>query len=561
MSMLLLFLRGTSERGSLLAPLSLYLATLILGAGVFLLPLEAAQVGLLPLLAMLVLILWPCIRLYQRVAALMVRRDGRSPGGGEALARAVVEAGGGRPAALLSLTGILVYVGGAAVVYNRLGLPSLELLAAQLRGSVLAGVTAAIVSAAGLSLSLSRRLPARRVVLRRLLTVTSVWGIATPLIAVLDGHAIVGKTVGLVAFAIGCVLVSRAPAPREAAERAPGTLAAGHSSSIAGLGLQLVLMMLIAGTAIVLVALPGGHGIHWNAVWVSDDFHPSALLGAAAVILFAHVGTGMSNVADYPEMASAAFRRSAVRASLIIVTAVLVAWLIPMTLVFGHEGLMGLVDAKTNSALGLPTALAASGTAVNSVLSVLSALVTLIAVTNANAGFITSLARELIGAKQELCPSSRPLPREGRLSIALVVALTGVAGAAIAMDDALAPMLHIAGIVGGGVIVFTLPLLAEEGDRSRRLRFGVSAIAVAAALGVWATAAALTEGHTAAVVRALMVAVGWSPLIPTILAARGVIAAGGKDGPAAVPAPTGPFRPTPPTPVTAMSARREQTRS
>lgn len=126
--------RGTAERGEIASPskgdIAQYLAMLILGAGVFLLPLEAARVGMVPVLLMLAVILWPCIKLYQRVAALMVRRDHGSTGGGEALGRAVVEAGGGAAGAVLALIGITVYVTGAAIVYNRLGVPGLETLAA-----------------------------------------------------------------------------------------------------------------------------------------------------------------------------------------------------------------------------------------------------------------------------------------------------------------------------------------------------------------------------------------------------------------------------------------------
>ncbi len=518
----------TGAKGSRLSEFQLaqYLATLILGAGVFLLPLEASRVGLAPLVVMLLLILWPCIRLYQRVAALMVRRDPQARGGGEALARAVIEAGGGRAGAVLSLIGIAVYVCGAAVVYNRLGLRSLELLAAQLGDDVTAAIGLAAVAVLGVGTSL--RMPVQRVITRRLLMITSVWGIAAPLVMVLHGVDGAEQAVGLIAFAVGCLVVNRGPVAERSPASARSGFSASHSSSIVALRFQLVLMALMAVAALALVAVSSGRGIHWDAVWVSGDFRLTALLGALAVVLFAHVGTGMSNVAEYAPMGDANFRRAAVRLSLVLVTAVLLAWLVPTVLIFGHAGLATLVDDKTNSALGLSSAVIAPGSVLNGAMSVLAAIVTLIAVTNANAGFVTSLARELIGAQKEIRPEAGPM-RETLLTPVLIGGLAAAAGGAIIADDSLAPMLHIAGIVGGGVIVFTLPILAESGDRRSRVRSGLGAVALAIVLGAWATAAALTESGVSTVVEVSMIAVGWSSLVPTALAARGVIRAGKAD--------------------------------
>ena len=271
-------------------------------------------------------------------------------------------------------------------------------------------------------------------------------------------------------------------------------------------------------------------------MWVAKGFRLSDLLGPAAVVLFAHVGTGMSNVADYPAMGSNKFRRSVVRRSLWLVTGVLVAWLVPMVLVFGHEGLDQMVVAKTNSAMGIAPFLASTSAVWTNALAILGSLATLIAVTNANAGFITSLSREIIGATIELRPRARGVPAEGRLTLALVVLLTLAAGGAIAAGDTLSPMLHIAGITGGGVLVFTLPLLAEDRDRAHRVRYGIGATAVTVGLGLWGTATTLAQGNIGALVEVAMIAVAWAPLVPTVLAARGVIGAP-RDQPHIVAAP------------------------
>jgi hypothetical protein len=203
--------RGTAERGEIASPskgdIAQYLATLILGAGVFLLPLEAAQVGMVPILLMLAVILWACIKLYQRVAALMVRRDHGSAGGGEALGRAVVEAGGGVAGTVLALIGITVYVTGAAIVYNRLGVPGLQTLAAHAtsRLSVGVGMAVALVGC----IALVRIVPRRMVVARRLLWVTIVWGAGVALLAVLGDGVVMTKGIPFTPSAFSLSAVAR----------------------------------------------------------------------------------------------------------------------------------------------------------------------------------------------------------------------------------------------------------------------------------------------------------------------------------------------------------------
>jgi amino acid permease len=556
--------RGTTGRGEAASPskfdVAQYLATLILGAGVFLLPLEAAHVGMLPILLMLAGILWPCIKLYERVAALMVRRGDRLSGGGEALGRAVVEAGGGRAGTVLALLGIAVYVTGAAIVYNRLGVPGLEALATQANNHVAVAIGAMAVFVA--CAILVRLVPRRRVVARRLLRVTLVWGVGVALIATLGDGAVLTNSIGLALFAVGCLVVNRTAGPAETGEHRPDSLTVDHMSAVVGLRLQFVFMFVLAAAAVGLVVVSPNVALDWDALWVSDEFKLSDLLGPAAVVLFAHVGTGMSNVANYSAMASIEFRKSVVRTSLVLVTVVLAAWLVPTVLVFGHEGLGQMVDDKTNSALGLAGRMVSEGSAWVSFLAILGSLATLIAVTNANAGFITSLSREIIGAAAELGSDPRRIPSEDRLTLALVTVLTLAAGAAIAGGNTLAPMVHIAGITGGGVLVFTLPMLAEHGSRRARWSWGSGAVAVTVILGLWATGEALTQPDTS--VAAVMIVVGWLPLAPTFFAARGVIRAAPADEARAEPLTTGPVTPeaaTKPVPAIATSSAPDATRS
>lgn len=244
-------------------------------------------------------------------------------------------------------------------------------------------------------------------------------------------------------------------------------------------------------------------------------------------------------------MANSAYRRSAVRGALTVVTVALVAWLVPMSLVFGHGGLDQFDADKTNTAMGITT-VASDGSAWALALAVLGSFVTLIAVTNANAGFITSLSRETRGAILELRPAARRVPRENALTVTLVGVLSAAAGGAIAAGDSLATMVYIAGFTGGGVIIFIAPLLAEHGDRAARVRWSIVASLVALACGAGVTHLAL-DGELSAAATAVMIAVGWSPLLPTVLAARGVIRHGAAPGslPASSASGSGSLRPIP----------------
>lgn len=521
--------RGTSERrqdDALLRDLVMYLATLFLGASIFLMPMESAKIGMLPLVALLVLILPPCIWLYGRVATLSVNRDPSASGSGDALGRSLVAAGAGRAGTLLSLIGIGVYVVAAAITYNRLGVAGLETLSAEAASHDT--IIASLVVALGLALPLVKYASGRSAVAHRLLRVSIVWIAGVLLLTTLSGDSAITTIVALLAFATGCVVV--VTTPDFADDNADiKTLTPGHRASVVGLWMQFILMVALAALAIVVVVTAPDASFHWDVVWVSDDFSASALVGPIAMVFFAHVGTGSSNIAAYSAMSSADFRRSAVRRALTVVTIALAAWLIPMTLLFGHAGLAQLDTDKTNTAMGVAT-LATDGSTWTTVLALLGSFVTLIAVTNAASGFITSLAHEIKGATQELGPSVRRLPSDNTLTLILVGALSAAAGGGIAAGDSLATMVYIAGFTGGGVIIFVAPLLAEHGDRAARIRWSVLAILIAIACGAGVTYLAFTS-DLATGAALVMTTVGWLPFLPTVFSARGVIRTENAGGP------------------------------
>ena len=544
--------RGTAERrqgDALLRDLVMYLATLFLGASIFLMPIESAKIGMLPLVALLVVILPPCIWLYSRVATLSVSRDPSASGSGDALGRSLVAAGAGRAGTLLSLIGIGVYVVAAAVTYNRLGVAGLETLSAEATSHH--AIIAGLVVALGVALLLVKPVARRSPVAHRLLRVSIVWFAGALLLVAVGGGKTVTTIIALLMFAGGCVVVAITPDIADDGE-GPETLTSGHRACVVGIWTQFALMLGLAALAIFVVATTPVSSFHWDVVWVAKDFSASALIGPIAMVLFAHVGTGSSNIAAYSAMSSGEFRRSAVRRALTVVTIALVAWLVPMAVLFGHAGLAQLDAGKTNTAMGVAT-LAANGSTWAVLLALLGSFVTLIAVTNANAGFITSLAREIKGATQEFRPSIRRLPSENVLTLSLVGLLSAAAGGAVAAGDSLTTMVYIAGFTGGGVIIFIAPLLAEHGDRAARIRWSVLAILIATACGAGVSYLAFTsELSTDAAL--VMTTVGWLPFLPTVFSARGVIGNGPAPGtqPAGLPLPVRPNAPTGVS-VTAMS--------
>ena len=540
----LLLRRGTDGRGTPSPPsiaLGIFLATLFLGAGVFNLPLEAQTVGLVPLLCMLAVVWLICLPLYLRVANLLGRPGQDVPsGGGDALGQAVAAAGARGAGSILAWLGVLVYVTCAALTYTTLGQESLEKLAQQVLRSSVGWFALGVAVAAPLAFLCV--LPAKAVVWRRLARLSVVWAVGVALVALVNsvhpswsnnrGHGNwLTVVAALITFVAGCIVASRAASTDEATKQAPGALEPGHKTAIVALKLQVGMMLVLVLVALWAVLSHGGHGVSTSALWPSKGFRLSALAGPAGVVLFALCATGVINVAGYPGMAEARFRRSVVVRALIVVGVVLVAWMIPAVLFIGHTGLRQLSQANTNTAIGLAR-VAAHGSVAATVLAVGGALATLIAVTNANTGFVSSLARESIGAGKALRPTF-PLPGERALTVAGMVLAAIAAAANLGGGASLSALLRIGGIIGGGIIVIVLPVLAEHRPRRRPL-CAVAAVAVAVGLGVWAMRVAVSS-HVSALLTPVALIVAWLPAVATLFAALGVFR-----GP--VPAETSPRR-------------------
>lgn len=533
------WLRGNRSNDTPASPSSGALAgigaTLFLGAGVFSLPNEAATIGLIPLLLMLAVVWLGCVWLYRRVAELLARPQHHDcTGGGEALGRAVVAAGAGHAGTLLAWCGVLVYVVCAAIAYTTLGLVGLEALARQIPQSPGGWYGLAAVFAA--ALGLERSLPARSTVARRLARLGMVWSVGVAAMALLNGVASRAWTangghgswptivIALFTFAAGSVVVSRTASAAERAEQAPGGLDPEHRTPLVALGVQGTLMVAMIGLGLLSALHSGRHPAFSVGLWPTQGFKVSDLLGPLGVVLFALCATGLINVARYPRMAEARFRRAVVDRSLGIVGAVQALWMIAVVLLAGHTGMAAERSAGTNSAMGLASTVAAPGSVTGTLLVVLGALATLIAVTNANVGFNSSLASESLSAIGALRPQMKRRLSERKLLIALILLALAGAGCNLASRNAVAAFLTIGGITGGGVIVIVLPLLAENRDRYR-VRYGAAASLAAVALGSWATLTAVLDEHLSVPLMLMAILVAWATVALTCLAARRVMKA------------------------------------
>lgn len=270
--------RGTPERRvEAQRDLVLYLATLFLGASIFLMPIEGAHIGMLPLVLLLVAILPPCVWLYGRMATLSVRRDATASGGGDALGRSLVAAGAGPAGTLLSLIGISVYVIAAAITYNRLGVAGLEVLAAETKasGTVAVGMLALFATC----VVLVRVVPETAAVAQRLLRVNVVWGVGVLAVALIGNDETLTSATALLVFAIGCLVVSRAPSAGDVTERDADALTPDHRASVVALWVQFAGMGLLVLIAIAFVATSATASFSWDVLWTADGVSPADVIG------------------------------------------------------------------------------------------------------------------------------------------------------------------------------------------------------------------------------------------------------------------------------------------
>ena len=497
-------------------------STLILGGGVFAMPLVAPLVGLIPFIAVLISV-WLVLKylLYPRTAETLISAGS---GGGDGLAAAVARSGGGRAGWLLCLNGVVVYVLGAAFGYATIGHTALASIMHTVGRSGAVAVWL-VIGGAGLGVVLWRAPQSLPEWLLGPGTLLSVWAVGLGLTALLpdasSSSALDWQSLGcLVTFFAGVVLIGFQRA-RSASGRGgltgsdPCRLERGHWISLTAQTTQLVLMGILLTAALVWAATGAAIPFSSPTLWRMPSI--TEFVRVVGVLLFAQVGTGWNNFARYPAMWVPAFRRRVVDRAMWVVLAVQVGWLVPVLWIVPTASLRNADAAHSQSAAALAEiARGALPAAMATTLALLAAIVVLLGVTSACAGFVESLATET---------SNTWLALSGRRGPArLEQAFLGVAavGAAVLLvtGASVSAVLAVAGIAGGGIIIFVQPILAGVNGRSQP-GWHRAAIAAAAAIALLGTVdAVLRRVPPSWGCVALLIAV--LPLVLTVATSRAI---------------------------------------
>lgn len=468
-------------------------STLILGGGVFAMPLVAPLVGLVPFVAVLVGV-WLVLKrlLYPRTADTLISAGG---GGGDGLAAAVARSGGGRAGWLLGLNGVVVYVLGAAFGYATIGHTALEAIV----DTVGSGVVPEWLVMAGVGLGIvAWRVP--QSLPEWLLgpgTLMAVWAVGLGLTACLpeasSPSALDWQSLGCLAtFFAGVVLIGFQRG-RSASRHArppvadPCRLERGHWISFTAQRTQLVLMGVLL--AAVLVGAAAGAHVPFSCPTLWRMPSMTEFVRVVGVLLFAQVGTGWNNFARYPAMWVPAFRRRVVDRAMWVVLAVQVGWLVPVLWMVPTASLRNADATHSQSAAALAdVARATLPSFVATALALVAAAVVLLGVTSACAGFVESLATET--SNTWLALTGRPA--RARLEQLFLAAAAAGAAVLLVTGASISAVLAVAGIAGGGIIIFVQPMLAGV-HRPSQPGWRRVAVLAAAALTLLATVDVMLE--------------------------------------------------------------------
>ena len=241
---------------------------------------------------------------------------------------------------------------------------------------------------------------------------------------------------------------------------------------------------------IVFLGAAAGAAIPFSSptLWRMPSF--AEFVRVVGVLLFAQVGTGWNNFARYPAMWVPAFRRRVVDRAMWVVLAVQVGWLVPVLWIVPTASLRDADAAHSQSAAALAeVARGALPAAVATTLALLAAVVVLLGVTSACAGFVESLATET--SNTWLALAGRPGP--ARLEQAFLGVAAVGAAVLVVTGASVSAVLAVAGIAGGGIIIFVQPMLAG-GHRRSQPGWRRAAIIAAAAITLLGTVDVMLRG-------------------------------------------------------------------
>ncbi len=513
-------------------PYALYLSSIEIGAGVLSMPLTAGALGFLPLLVVTVLVGGVFVLVYYRMAdtifrLVQVETDehlvalgpalklaGVSPSGelreklrpgvravvlerGSAVFDALIRRVGlGRAGLATLFLGTLWYVFFADVGYIVTGKESLNAVAGMLRPLPWAPLVANLSGVGLLACSLALPLLLRsdtggRGAVQKFLAMGGSWLIGLGVLALLDGSTVAvggatwGSLVGTALFlaAIGAAMFVGRPSAGEG--RDGSGLSAQHRVNVLVLLVEFGLLFAAGGAVLVSFA---AHGLledfrAFGAGWLPPE-RPAEWSAMLNVVIFAYVGTGIFNICRYPELFESdpgqSQRPRFIRVA-VLGTAIPMVVYLGWTLVTSFVLTPGeLVDADIARRATHIAIAAKAGRAIPEVLwlvTVLTFLFALMAVTSACVGFTESLSDRISLALRDL-DGRREWPADWRLPILAGAALAAVAIDAFSALVNLNVLLAFAGGAGGGLLFLVLPLFLPAHPAPRPVRYWQVAAAV-----------------------------------------------------------------------------------
>lgn len=465
--------------------LALYASTLVLGAGVFVMPAEAERSGVAVTAVVLGIIWFLSRRSYRRQ---MVVLGDPARGGVAALGEAMAAAGAGPAGHRLALVGVAAYVVPATIGYATIGAKAIDTLASLLHGHPLGGT---VLAAAGTWVAVTGADHLDNPLVGRLARQLGTWSAGIAIASYLTGTPRLAAS--LTVFTLGAWQAANVKAT--STERGPRELEQGHLTSIAALGLQTVLMAVLATAAAWTVIV--SPDTTFQTPRLIGDIDAKSMLVTIGVLAFALVGTGWTSMHRYRSMADPGFRRKAADASMIIVGLFQLTWMAIILVTISGTDLLGLDNADDTSAQGIADLVSTNNMPgwITGTIALIAAAVVGVGVTGAANGFSESLALET-------CHTLRRREHDLRfaqphlIKRAIVAATAILAGIFQTLDINASSVLAIGGLAGGSTLIFILGAIATGPHHRTRARREALTVAYITGTGTIALTALDTPGNT-----------------------------------------------------------------
>jgi hypothetical protein len=473
--------------------LALYSTSNILGAGVFTLPFLIPVVGLIPALVIIFLVGEAVSPLYQRLV-----RGAHAAQSTKVftLATPVERIGGGQAATTLGRLGASLRTIPTILAYLSIGQVAVTLMYDVIKPLAFAALL--LVAILGVTAT-APLIEARVAPLAAVLKLARFWTAAMLIAQVGDLTGVVRSTVFIIGVVAGAINMGARPSREPTGSFSFGGLRGEHASAVAVLAVQIVGMAVIAILAV--AAVTSGGGLQAPDLFVTPKV--SSVIVAVGVALSALTGTGHVNTASYPQMQSAAGAKKVIGSSVRIAVLIQSLWMVVVAMTVSSTALSQLDGQKSFSTVGLASAVEQSAPLLGRALLVAGAVLVLFGLSGATHSTGESLAVELTPHRPELI-------RSVHIAICLGVAVLTVA--ILSAGIAVTAIVAVAGLGGGLLIMFVLPILAEPVAKHRKLRRN-QAIAITAALVAMRVVGEAMAGSPAAPLASVVVGVGIAGLI------------------------------------------------